>query len=744
MPPHDDEESFTNNNNITPTATATTVSTTQEDTCIATTTKTKASTKTAMEDNSNSNRNNMLPPLQEEPDNNTGEHDISKENGSPKEVTFDKENITTCQAEEDDDDTAATAKSTEHAASSATLVKSQPPHEVKDEPTTKTSTPATKMTSTETMVGPLLRRGSLVALVVWVVGLMVVFTACPADSFQYLSTEEWNANAVVWWVLFSTNLSRLAHLVLRDSRSGGLGGGLKFVNTGILVGSVMIQGIAMLSILLMMCVPTPILVDPVTGLRTHMVRWIEWIVLAFLMTFLTESIELESGRTFTAWKCGIALGASTAAGAIFPFCTSWKQWSMVFGCSWFLFMNLYIRLYQRYTRFAKLKEKRQPNALTAGSSGAAAAGGSSAAGGVMAATSAAASEAILMEFDRARYSFKTVLVCSVAWTLLAASYSVLAIARNSMPADHIFQSESLVLITESFFELLSKVWYFQILLEVHTNLFDDAHRTMQRLEELRVVMSTIWNTSSDVMVWCSQDDGDDDDDMEGTHKTKSRKIHAVVSPSFFEFAGTTVQEQQWKTTEGGQTIKKIAAPHPSLILDIDVEQQTYIYHTLQLQLGKTVTREDAVDLIMSSAQQARKEEPNNDTATTPINDQMEHNIGVLANLLIQIFRETNKNHDESSMVLLENGFEAKATTTRLAGSDDEKDNSSVRSLCCEAKVSKVEGSSCLVVLRDISERFERFETEKKLVEEITARQKDAEANRFTRHEVKNSILACIG
>ena len=46
-------------------------------------------------------------------------------------------------------------------------------------------------------------------------------------------------------------------------------------------------------------------------------------------------------------------------------------------------------------------------------------------------------------------------------------------------------------------------------------------------------------------------------------------------------------------------------------------------------------------------------------------------------------------------------------------------------------------------MRDVSERYRRFEAEKRFVFETTARQKDAEANRFTRHEVKNGLLAAI-
>ena len=63
---------------------------------------------------------------------------------------------------------------------------------------------------------------------------------------------------------------------------------------------------------------------------------------------------------------------------------------------------------------------------------------------------------------------------------------------------------------------------------------------------------------------------------------------------------------------------------------------------------------------------------------------------------------------------------------------------------CEANITRLEENALVIVVRNISERFHRFEAEKKAVSETTARIKDAAANRFTRHEVKNGLLAAIG
>ena len=50
----------------------------------------------------------------------------------------------------------------------------------------------------------------------------------------------------------------------------------------------------------------------------------------------------------------------------------------------------------------------------------------------------------------------------------------------------------------------------------------------------------------------------------------------------------------------------------------------------------------------------------------------------------------------------------------------------------------------MMVISDISERVHRFEAEKLAITEQTSRKKDAEANRFTKHEVKNGLLSAIG
>lgn len=74
-------------------------------------------------------------------------------------------------------------------------------------------------------------------------------------------------------------------------------------------------------------------------------------------------------------------------------------------------------------------------------------------------------------------------------------------------------------------------------------------------------------------------------------------------------------------------------------------------------------------------------------------------------------------------------------------------------LGCEAHASALpDGSALVMVIRDISDRIARYNAEKallkesaekRLIAETVSRQKDEEANRFTRHEVKNGMLAAM-
>ena len=65
-------------------------------------------------------------------------------------------------------------------------------------------------------------------------------------------------------------------------------------------------------------------------------------------------------------------------------------------------------------------------------------------------------------------------------------------------------------------------------------------------------------------------------------------------------------------------------------------------------------------------------------------------------------------------------------------------------LNCEIKVSRQSDASLVAVVRDVTERYIRFEAERRVHAEVLARQREAKmASRFVRHEIKNGLLAGI-
>lgn len=517
----------------------------------------------------------------------------------------------------------------------------------------------TKNSGTEDIqrVGDFLRKGSLAAVAMWLSLLGLVWLVAPADSYEVMEGPEQNACILVFLLLAVTNSSRLIPLMFRDKAS--------FMKTGAMVGSCTVQCIALASVAIMICFPTPMLMDPVTGRRVHLVRWAEWTPLAFLMTFLTEGIDMplhSEEYTRAAWAHAFACALSTSAGLIFPFCNSLTVWMVVFVVSCILFCSLYIRLYQRTKRF-----KATPRGTTVDER---------------------------EHYDRVRLSLRLLQACSTMWTLLVIAFCLCCIA----PSENVvvlagiqstlyswWASPALPLITENVFEVGSKIWYLILVLDVHELVFDEGHRAVRRLEEMRDIMSVVWDSSSDVIALCVKSE---------------HSINAVVSPTFLKLSG---EEQE----------ENIALVFEVIPNADGSSTKTPKHKVMALNMSSPVTLERVKHTDYLKNGKSR--------ATT------KKNIASLAKLITKAWQFS----DEKESLLMH----------ELHGRSTERGEWTIH---CEAKVNVLDEKAIVIVLRDISERFQRFEAEKQLVIEVTERKKDAEANRFTRHEVKNGLLAAIG
>jgi hypothetical protein len=513
-------------------------------------------------------------------------------------------------------------------------------------------------------VGKIFRQGALIGFMIWVFNLFVVFRYSPAEIYEAPHGIEQNTHILSFILLLVTNGSRILPLAIRDSN-------LDFAKNGVLVGTFAVQCIALVSNILLSFFPTPVLIDEISGLRVHLLRWAEWIPLAFLMTFLTDNIDapLKPDNSKPKYMLAICLTLSTAAGAVFPFCPNLTSWLIVFTVSWLLFCALYVKLYTQAKRYYAFKTARPHQR-----------------------ESSAFKEEC---YELARSSFVLTGACTATWTMLAVTFSIICLAPAYAPPGSIFASPALSVVTTSIFEVASKIWYLSALVEAYEKVFDESTRAVRQLEELRNFMSTVWESSSDVIVFCGQREG---------------RINARISPAFLKMVGLATG---W--------LPFLDRGDVSLVLEILPEKG--IFYIFAIDLSKPVTREDA-----SKIKKSLKAEKRNLTSAVDVSTD-DKNVAIMARLAVKACAMKGAKG-------VENSFMEDLFTRNERGQE-----SKVR---CEARIAKLDQDSSVIIFRDISDRLQCFEAEKQLVKEVTIRRKDEEANRFTRHEVKNGILAAMG
>jgi hypothetical protein len=473
----------------------------------------------------------------------------------------------------------------------------------------------------EGVVGTFLRRGACVGISIWICLLIAIAFVAPISSYEYMTGQEQMASATLLTLLIGVNFNRLGPLLVTD-RS------YNFLNSGAMMASCVVQFIAIVSCAIMLFLPTPVMIDPIIGVRCHLVRWAEWTALAFVMTFLTESVDLslEDADAKHAWAVATCIALSTVCGGIFPFCPSIASWWVVFATSWLLFSVLYVRLLWRGTRLLRM-----PVAVTT---------------------------ADKEDQERARYSFKIMIICTCIWTSLAGAWSVCALSYNYAEPGSFWANDWLLLVVENFFEALSKIGYLSILLEVHEVLFDDVSKTARRLGDLRSYMSAVWDVSTDVVIICSSHD---------------HLVSAAVSPSIYQME-TALGSQKTNVQRLGPQDHDLT----TLVMEVDPYEGSY--QTFEMDLSKPMSREEANMMLKRSRDKARMITPT-----------FEKNLKVLSDLVC-----------DACSISFPSGHTQNVVYRDFYCVDNEREE---HNLCCEAKIVKLKDKAFLIVLRDVTQHY---------------------------------------
>ena len=507
----------------------------------------------------------------------------------------------------------------------------------------KSGQPFQKSSHNLAYINSTLRAVSISATVAWILLCILCYTIYPQKDIKFVNELEQQAVLIAFSVQIISLITRLITFFYQDD----------FRMNGLHVANFTVQGVSMLSNLLMGIHRSPITKDPITGCKVHLLRWCEWIPLAFLMTFMTEVVGMENARKniSSAYKLALTQGLSTVFGILFPLCSRKSTWLFSMCLSMSFYLCLFPRLFEKRKQFLV---KKMGNTVDE-----------------------------IENYHRAKYAYQLLLICSVMWTFLVICFFFAAAAHMIAPPGSIFANPSMTMIIECFVDVIIKVLYLKIINEIQNTIFDERARARRWLEELRNMMTVVWESSSDIIAISMRNAYNGD-------------ISTIVSPNF-----------KHKNKKEDEEISKVSSSAIMFVLKgEDIKNNS--------KLGNAPLSINPSSVTILNADE-------NDTTYINENPFFSKALSSLGDVIVKAWASPkNENLFMHDLITL--------------------DGSSIQS---EATQNQFEENAMIVILRDISERFMRFEAEKKVVSETTARLKDAEANRFTRHEVKNGLLAAI-
>lgn len=295
-------------------------------------------------------------------------------------------------------------------------------------------------------------------------------------------------------------------------------------------------------------------------------------------------------------------------------------------------------------------------------------------------------------YDRCRFSRNLFAVCTFVWTVLVVLYFVNMYIMRSLPDEHYFHRPSLAMMVDTTFEVIAKALYIKVIVEVHILVFDRDMRAQRQLGELRRLMAVLWDTSSDVIVITIRND-----------KTR---ITSMFSPAYMRLLGATLP----------------------LGLDDSAALMIETYHCPK---GAASYKTNEKSQVMKASYVCYSD--------LPLRAQSRHNTQ-------KDYLSPNSPVAQAALEIVEatwNHCPSDGSSTSLFVHAQQRIDGGVMSHC-EVQVSQHRASSLVAIVRDVTERYRRFEAERRAHSETRARQRDAQAvNRFTRHEVKNGLLAGI-
>ena len=341
-------------------------------------------------------------------------------------------------------------------------------------------------------------RVAIKSLIAWLALVTVTVTVVAPGQRQYLMDPERTAAGFAACVMTASVAHKIIAMVspgfqVKSSDEPQLA---SLPPAGVMRAGIIVNVITAATNWLMFFIEVPIVFDQVTGGRVHLLRWCEWAVLAYLMTYMGEAIDSRSTRVPN--SVAGAQAASTFCGLIFPFVSVrpvvWMG-TMLFS------LATYTTIFPRYfARRTALREADQKNdtALVRTSSG----------GAPSPPKTPTLQEA--EDTERLKVAYWLSFSICIMWSFFVLNYAVAAVASFRSCTDTICRRENgeypwWPFMADLVLDMTAKYVYNLIILNAHAKLFDPTARAERRLEEFRSLIDVVWDSSSDALVVSSRE-----------------------------------------------------------------------------------------------------------------------------------------------------------------------------------------------------------------------------------------------
>mmetsp|Transcript_126436 Transcript_126436/g.354044 ORF Transcript_126436/g.354044 Transcript_126436/m.354044 type:complete len:962 (+) Transcript_126436:88-2973(+) len=496
--------------------------------------------------------------------------------------------------------------------------------------------------------------------VVFVALLYCVYSITPIEEWEYLPDSERTVALVAFAVSAMSSLTVFISFMCWQHEFGKVSG-IVYAGLVVMLISVTTNGILAFA-------PTVVKVDATINTRVFLVRWCEWIPTAGLMTFLCDAVDVPRSKEAMrkAVIYSLCQSISCIFGLVFPFCPGVLSWctAMVFSVAFYL--PIFPRLRFKFRIFH--------------------------------ATPKGNSFSEMERYNRHRYSYELMLLCSIVWTFLVFAYFVNALVHCILPEDHAFRPYSLAMYVDCTFDVLAKALYMRQIVDTHKAVFQSEGLAQRQLVDLRTLMSALWGSSSDMIVLSIQ------------HELKCLTL---FSPGL---SGILKGCQEDAAHED-------SSQQMALVLELERDFENVFdyqddFKSYALGRIKQAYHIDATEVCFDTFHEASIDDHV---------DPQSFAVQIAANLVKEAWRS---------------GKAPTKTSSSLVPYDFQRPDGSQCN--CEMRVLPHAENGMIAVVRDVSERFRRFEAERKAEAEALRRQKESQSQtRFVRHEVKNGLLAGI-